>query len=104
MLIAIGFCSCRGNRPVEIPISDFFQTPQKSLFKISPDGKYVSYFESNKDKQNLFIQSVADGKEQMATGFQGYSVRDYYWTYDNQIVFTQDLVAADEFKISAFRR
>ena len=101
MLIAIGFCSCRGNRPVEIPISDFFQTPQKSLFKISPDGKYVSYFESNKDKQNLFIQSVADGKEQMATGFQGYSVRDYYWTYDNQIVFTQDLVAADEFKIFA---
>lgn len=101
MLIAIGFCSCRGNKPVEIPISDFFQTPQKSLFKISPDGKYVSYFESNKDKQNLFIQSVADGKERMATGFEGYSVRDYYWTYDNQIVFTQDLVAADEFKIFA---
>lgn len=99
--IAAGLSSCLRNKPAEIPISDFFRNPQKSFFKISPDGKYVSYFKPYKERQNLFIQSLADGKEQMATGFEGYSVRDYFWTFDNQIIFSQDIVTADEFKLFA---
>jgi dipeptidyl aminopeptidase/acylaminoacyl peptidase len=95
-------CSCPSHRTLQIPISDFFKTPQKSFFKISPDGKYISYLKPYKDKQNLFIESLADGKEQMATSFTDYPVRgDYYWTYNNQLVFTQDIIAADMVKLSA---
>ena len=35
----------------------------------------------------------------MATNFTDYSVRDYSWTFNDQIVFTQDIIAVDEFKI-----
>ncbi len=96
----IALCACNRRGAVQIPISDFFKTPQKSSFRISPDGKYISYLKPYKDKQNLFIQSLADGKEHMATAFSDYSVRsDYSWTYNNQIIFFQDAITADEYKM-----
>jgi hypothetical protein len=93
------FCACKQNEVRQIPVSDFFKTPEKSFFKISPDGKYISYLKPYKDKQNIYIRSLATGAEQMATNFTDYSVRDYSWTFNNQIVFTQDIIAVDEFRI-----
>src|ERR1700712_650174 len=89
-------CSCNENKVRQIPLNDFFKNAEKSLFKISPDGKYVSYLKPFKDKQNIFIQSLADGKEIMATSFSDYSVRDYSWAYNNQIVLSQDIISNDE--------
>lgn len=94
-----GFTSCLNDTPVQIPISDFFKAPQKSFFKISPDGKYISYVKQDKDKQNLYIRLLADGKEFLATSFGEYPIREYYWTFNDQIVFIQDLVASDQFKL-----
>jgi dipeptidyl aminopeptidase/acylaminoacyl peptidase len=101
ILVATALSSCNRDRGVQIPISDFFKTPQKNAFKISPDGKYISYLKPFKGKENLIIQSLADGKESMATSFDDYPVRDYYWTYNDQIVFSQDIVAEDQLKIYA---
>ncbi|WP_345211649.1 alpha/beta hydrolase family protein [Mucilaginibacter gynuensis] len=91
--------SCKDNSPEKIPIRDFFKTPEKTFYKISPDGKYVSYLKAYKSKQNLFIQSLADGKGFMATNFSDNSVNDYFWTYNNQIIFSQDVVATDSLKM-----
>ena len=92
-------CSCNRQEVRRIPISDFFKNPEKSYFKLSPDGKYVSYLKPYKGRQNLFIQSLSDGKEQMATSFEDYSVRNYSWTYNNQIVLIQDVISIDQFKM-----
>ena len=94
-------CACNQNSVRQIPVSVFFKTPEKSLFKVSPDGKYISYLRSYKDKQNIYIKSLATGAEQMATAFQDYSVRDYSWTYNNQLVFSQDIIADDVYKLFA---
>jgi dipeptidyl aminopeptidase/acylaminoacyl peptidase len=92
--------ACNKYQAKQIPISDFFKIPEKSTFRISPDGKYISYLKAYKGKENLFIQSLADGIEKMATSFTDYPVRgDYFWTYSNQIVFSQDVISADEVKL-----
>src|ERR1700761_9715924 len=102
LFVITALCACNPHKAKEIPIADFFKTPEKSAFKISPDGKYISYLKPYKEKQNLFIQSLADGKEQMATSFADAGVRgDYIWTYDNEIVFIQDVIASDEFRLFA---
>ena len=98
ILVSI-FYSCDRNKVRQIPISDFFKNAEKSQFKISPDGKYVSYLKPYKEKQNVFIQSLADGKEIMATSFTDYSVRDYTWTFNDQIVLGQDDISNDEYKL-----
>ncbi|WP_295801863.1 prolyl oligopeptidase family serine peptidase [Mucilaginibacter sp.] len=98
-MAALGACKQHAR---QIAIIDFFKTPEKVAYRISPDGKYLSYLKPFKDKQNIFIQSLADGKVQMATSFTDYSVRgDYYWTYNNGIVFLQDNIASDEIKMFA---
>lgn len=91
VFVAVALYSCTDKKVKEIAISEFFKTPEKINFKISPDGKYVSYLKKYKYKQNLFVKSLADGKETMATSFTDYNIRDYNWTYDNQIVFSQDV-------------
>ena len=98
--IVIALCACNNTGVKRIPIIDFFKTAEESTFRISPNGKYISYLKPYKDKQNLFIQALADGKEHMATSFTDYAVRgDYFWTYDNQIVFSQDIIALDEYRM-----
>lgn len=95
------FSSCIHRATVQIPVYDFFRAPQKSAFKISPDGKYISYLKPYKGQLNLFVQSLVDNKERMATSFTDYSLRDYYWTYNDQLIFSQDVIATDELKIYA---
>ncbi|HEY0243990.1 MAG TPA: prolyl oligopeptidase family serine peptidase, partial [Mucilaginibacter sp.] len=107
MLIAVTALilhACKGDKAVEIPVNDFFKIPEKSGFKISPDGKYVSFIKPDKDKQNLYIESLDDlmnnsGTERLAATFSNYSGRDYTWTYDNQIVFSQSDNITDQNKI-----
>ncbi|RZA00198.1 MAG: S9 family peptidase [Sphingobacteriaceae bacterium] len=101
VVLISGLISCEEEPPVKIPILDFFRTPEKSFFKISPDGKYISYLKSYKSKQNLFILSLADGKGFMATRFTNNRVTDYFWTYNNQVVFSQDIVSSDSLKMFA---
>ena len=98
--VLLALVACKQHRVQQIPISDFFKIPEKSTFRISPDGNYISYLKPYKGKENLFIQQLPDGKEQMATSFTDYPVRgDYFWTYNNEIVFSQDDIASDEVKL-----
>jgi dipeptidyl aminopeptidase/acylaminoacyl peptidase len=100
IFIIINLSACNKNTAPRIPIIEFFKSPEKSDFKISPDGKYVSYLKPYKDKLNLFIKSLGDGSERMATSFTDNSVRgDYVWTYNNKIAFFQDYIARDEYKM-----
>lgn len=92
-------CACNKSQVRQIPVSDFFKTPEKSFFKISPDGKFVSYLKPYKDKQNIYIKNLATGAEQMVTSYTDYSIRDYSWTFNNQILFTQDIIVSDEFRV-----
>jgi dipeptidyl aminopeptidase/acylaminoacyl peptidase len=92
--------ACNKHQTSQIPVSDFFKIPEMSTFRISPDGKYISYLKAYNKKENLFIRSLADGKEQAATSFSDYPVRgDYFWTYNNKIVFFQDLIGSDTLKL-----
>jgi len=101
VLIVCLLTACKEEHIKQIPISDFFKTAEKSFFRLSPDGKYVSYLKPYQGRQNLFIQSLEDGKEQMATSFEDYSVRNYSWTYNNQIVVIQDVISLDQYKMYA---
>lgn len=100
-LMIICVTSCYEDDIVKIPLLDFFKTPDQSFFRISPDGKYISYLKSYKSTQNLYIQSLADGKGYMVTKFTDDPVTDYFWTYNNQLVYSRDVVSSDSLKMYA---
>lgn len=99
VVTAIIITGCEQNKVRPIPVEVFFKTPEKTNFKISPDGNYISYLKPYKGKQNIFIRSLVNGNESIATQFTDYPVRDYTWTFNNRIVFTQDIIAIDQFRI-----
>jgi len=55
VLIICLLAACKEEHIKQIPISDFFKTAEKSFFRLSPDGKYVSYLKPYQGRQNLFI-------------------------------------------------
>ncbi|HEK22164.1 MULTISPECIES: alpha/beta hydrolase family protein [unclassified Mucilaginibacter] len=99
IVAAVIITGCKQNKVRSIPVEVFFKTPEKTNFKISPDGNYISYLKPYKGKQNIFIRSLVNGAENIATQFTDYSVRDYTWTFNNRIVFTQDIIAIDQFRV-----
>ena len=100
-MLLCALCACKEHEVRQIPINDFFKTPEESVFRLSPDGKYISYLKAYKGHQNLFVKSLADGEERRATSFADYSVREYSWTYNDQIVFIRDIISLDEYSMSA---
>ena len=43
------------------------RTPKAFTFRFSPDGKYLSYRESDENgKQHIFVKNIATGETQMA--------------------------------------
>lgn len=98
--LIIAFGACDKPKSSRIPLRDFFKAPEKSIFRISPNGQYISYLKPYKDKLNLFIKTIANGEEKMVTSFTDYSIRtDYFWTFDNEIIFFQENIGLDEYKV-----
>jgi len=89
LLLVLQACHKDGVR--QIPVRDFFRTPDKVSFKISPDGNYISYLKVYQKKKNLFIHDLTTDKDTMVTAFTDYQVQDYSWTYGNHIIFTQNV-------------
>ncbi|MBL7113049.1 MAG: hypothetical protein ISS19_14015 [Bacteroidales bacterium] len=43
MSLLLGGCKEKPMQVRQIPLEDFFKNPEKSRYRISPDGKYYSY-------------------------------------------------------------
>ena len=70
-------CQVSDKEPPKIALEDFFRNPEKTYFKISPNGNYVSYTAPWKNRMNLFIQDInTDSVEQITfeddRGIAGY--------------------------------
>ena len=105
--IALFFSSCEEQKSKsknetvmkEIPLEDFFRNPEKSSYKISPDGKYYSYMAPYMDRMNIFIQEI--GKEE-ATQLTFETERDlsgYTWANNTRILFLKDTGGDENFKL-----
>lgn len=99
--VAVFFNSCLSDSVRKIPVISFFKTPEKSAFHISPNGEYISYLKLYQDKLNIYVQSVADGKESRVTSFADYPVKDYFWSLNNELVFNKDLIDLNQYQLFA---
>src|SRR5690606_28107888 len=43
-------------------VEDYFSRPQSSSFKLSPNGKYLSYMEKEGKKRHVFVKEITTGK------------------------------------------
>lgn len=81
--------------PPRIPAEIFFKAEEKTDFKISPDGKNISFIVHEGKKHNLFIQNAATGNINQLTqdsvgSFPEWNFinrEPYYWMNNETILF-----------------
>lgn len=72
-------------------VEDYFANPKAFTFRFSPDGKYLSYRESDEDgKQHIYVKNLASGETKRAIEEKEELVRGYGWLNDNQLYFSMD--------------
>lgn len=82
-------CS-RGNKVPEIPVNDFFKSQDRATYRISPDGKSLSYLKLQDKKQNLFVEDIATGKVVQLTHLREKNISFYSWVSNNELIYYKE--------------
>ncbi len=91
-----------------IPLRDFFKNPEKTAYKISPDGKYFSFLAPHNNRLNVFIQKInADNAARITdnairiTDEANRDIVNYFWGNNEQIIYLQDSKGDENFHLYA---
>lgn len=72
-------------------VEDYFKTPEAYSFKLSPDGKFISYLKRRESgERDLYIKETATQKERLLIKQEEDLIRGYYWANDTRILYLQD--------------
>ncbi|MEO8590887.1 MAG: prolyl oligopeptidase family serine peptidase, partial [Flavobacteriales bacterium] len=90
------------NPPPIIDMKDFFKNPEKSGFRISPNGQYFSYRAPSTmgkvSRMNLFVQKVGDSTATQVTSDTIRDVGGYFWKGD-RLIYSRDINGDENFII-----
>ncbi|MAJ44635.1 MAG: S9 family peptidase [Candidatus Marinimicrobia bacterium] len=77
----------------KVPLKDFFKNPEMSFFKLSPDGKHISYmkpWENGNRMMNVYVKHIESEDEVRITNASKRSLYGYFWLNENRIAYIQD--------------
>lgn len=75
---------------MKIPLRDFFRNPEKTGFKISPDGAHISWLSSYNNRLNIHIRETTGKNIQRITSQTERDITFYFWLNSEQLAFLQD--------------
>lgn len=93
ILLAVISCmfACRRKDEVPvIPVNDFFKSLDRATYRISPDGKYISYLKLQDKKPNLFVEEVESGKAVQLTHLVEKNIIFYAWVSDQELIYYKE--------------
>ena len=72
-------------------VADYFKTPAAYSFKLSPDGKYVSYMKRrDSGARDLYLKDTETQEETLLVEQQEDLIRGYFWASEDRILYLQD--------------
>jgi dipeptidyl aminopeptidase/acylaminoacyl peptidase len=72
-------------------VEDYFSKPKVSSFKLSPNGKYISYKEKDENgKRHVFVKDVKTNAITKVIEEKEELIRQYWWANDNRILYLKD--------------
>ena len=82
-------------------VEDFFRTPEKTRYRLSPDGKYFSYLGPYERRQNIFVQKIGEEEAVRITSETDRDIAGYLWANDNRLLYIKDSGGDENFKLYA---
>lgn len=72
-------------------VADYFKTPETFSFKLSPDGKYISYMKRRATgERDLYLKNTDTQEERLLIKQGEDLIRGYFWANDDRILYLQD--------------
>ncbi|MBV1925296.1 MAG: S9 family peptidase, partial [Dokdonia sp.] len=72
-------------------VADYFKTPAAYSFKLSPDGKYLSYMKRRETgERDLFLKNTDTQEETLLVQQQEDLIRGYFWASEDRVLYLQD--------------
>lgn len=83
-------------------VADYFARPKASSFKLSPNGKYMSYYEKDENNKNhVYVKELATGKVTRAIEEKDELIKGYGWINDDRLFYMMDKGGNENFHIYA---
>lgn len=87
------------DRQHKYSVEDFFRIPEKSDYKISPDGSTISFVGPYDRRRNIFIQSRNDNESIRITEETDRDIAGYAWANSQRLIFIKDSGGDENFKL-----
>lgn len=101
LIVVIAFASCKqtAQKAPLIPVEDFFRNPEKTAFRLSPNGEYYSYMAPFESRLNVFVQKIGEDEATRITSETERDIAGYIWANNNRILFLKDTGGDENFQL-----
>lgn len=90
VVIVFLFACKQENINTTIPVNDFFKSQDKATYRLSPNGKSISYLKLQDKKQNLFVEDLASGKVVQLTKLKEKNINFYAWVSNDELIYYKE--------------
>jgi len=93
LILTCSLSGCDQKSSERIPVADFFGYAERSNFRISPEGQYVSYLSvGDQDKRHIYLLNVdeEDPVPELVSDTSMH-VQGYYWVNESTLVYTSQV-------------
>jgi dipeptidyl aminopeptidase/acylaminoacyl peptidase len=93
--------------PPAVPLRDFFRNPDRAYFRISANGRYLSFMQPHgtERRRNIFVQELgADGPRGEVRRLTSETARDianYFWKGNETLLYSKDFGGDENFHVVA---
>lgn len=95
----MGGCDNKPMQAKQIPLKDFFKNPEKSRYRISPDGKYYSYMAPYENRMNIFVQEVGGDSAIQLTSETDRDIAGYFWKNPTRLLYLKDTGGDENYRL-----
>jgi dipeptidyl aminopeptidase/acylaminoacyl peptidase len=101
-IVALPAASAADDAP--IPVRDFFRHPERSNFRISPDGKTLAFLQPYERRMNIYVQPIAGGEPNRLTNETARDIPDHFWKGPDRLVYVKDFGGDENFHVVAVNK
>ena len=87
-----------------IPVRDFFRHPERSNFRISPDGNTLAFLQPYERRMNIYVQPIAGGEPKRLTNETARDIPDHFWKGPDRLVYVKDFGGDENFHVVAVNK
>ncbi len=83
-----------------IPLKDFFKNPEKTGYKLSPNGEYLAYLAPYESRMNIHVQKMGSNEPVIrVTNSTDRDLAGFFWASDDRILYVRDFGGDENFHV-----